>query len=505
MLYRACLFARRASLWRRWPRHAGLAGLLLTLMQIGFAAAQPYPPLQPMVDAAEADSTLRLEPAVYAGPVVINKPLRIDGGGEAVIDGLGQGTVVLLETDGATLKGLTLRGSGSSHNDIDAAVQVRGNFNVIKDNLIEDCLFGVDLQQSNNNIVRGNRIASKAVDLGVRGDAVRLWYSFNNQVTDNQIRNARDTVVWYSGDNLIARNDARGGRYSLHFMYSQANRVEDNHYEDNSVGIFLMYSDGVELRRNYIANALGPTGIGIGFKETSEVIVEDNQILYCATGLYLDVSPYQPDTLNQIHNNLIAYNGVGIRWLNDWQGNHFTGNRFKGNITQMVVEGGTTANRNLWEGNTWDDYEGFDRDGDGIGDTPHELYTYADRLWMDVPPAQFFKGSPMLEVLDFLERLAPFSPPQLLARDAQPRVATIAPVGSSDPGSDPSDAGRRNAGSSDVAWSSRGVDQDADRGAGEAADQAVDREAASSDAAARPSRSGFDALEALRSSLERNE
>jgi nitrous oxidase accessory protein len=453
--------------------------LLLLLTHVGLAAAQPYPTLQPLVDAAKADSTLRLEPKVYAGPVVIDKPLRIDGGGQAVIDGLGRGTVVLLETDGATLKGLRLRGSGDSHNDIDAGVQVRGNFNVVKDNVIEDCLFGVDLQQSNHNIVRGNRISSKMVDLGVRGDAVRLWYSFNNQVTDNLIRDARDTVVWYSGDNLIARNDARGGRYSLHFMYSQANRVEDNHYEDNSVGVFLMYSDGVELRRNYIANALGPTGIGIGFKETSDLVIEDNQVLYCATGLYLDVSPYQPDTENQIRNNLIAYNGVGIRWLNDWQGNRFTGNRFQGNITQMVVEGGKTANRNFWEGNTWDDYEGFDRDADGIGDTPHELYTYADRLWMDVPSVQFFKGSPMLEVLDFLERLAPFSPPQLLARDPRPRMAAIAPFGSEGPKPLPSDA--------------RASGADADRDAG------------GSDTRAVPSPAGFDALEVLRSSLEPGE
>jgi nitrous oxidase accessory protein len=184
-----------------------------------------------------------------------------------------------------------------------------------------------------------------------------------------------------------------------------------------------MYSDGVVVRNNYIANALGPTGIGIGFKETSDVTIEGNQVLYNAAGLYLDVSPYQPDTENRVTDNLIAYNGVGVRWLNDWHGNLFRGNRFKGNITQMVVEGGKTANRNLWEDNYWDDYEGFDRDHDGIGDTPYELYAYADRIWMDVPPAQFFKGSPMLEVIDFLERLAPFSRPQLMARDPQPRMS----------------------------------------------------------------------------------
>ena len=80
------------------------------------------------------------------------------------------------------------------------------------------------------------------------------------------------------------------------------------------------------------------------------------------------------------------------------------------------------AVKNTWEGNHWDDFEGFDRDGDGIGDSPYELYAYADRIWMDVPAAQFFKGSPMLEVLDFLERLAPFSPPEMVLQDKLPKI-----------------------------------------------------------------------------------
>jgi nitrous oxidase accessory protein len=408
-------------------------GLLWACTAFVQAGSGDYPSLQPLVDAASPGAVLTPEPGTYAGPVVVDRPLTIDGGGKVTIDGGGHGTVVLLKTDGATLRGLHLTNSGESHNDIDAGVQVRGNFNVVKDNVIDNCLFGIDLQQSEDNVVRRNRISSKPVELGIRGDAIRLWYSFRNKITDNVIRDSRDTVVWYSKDNLIARNDARGGRYSLHFMYAQANQVEDNHYEGNSVGIYLMYSDGVVLRNNLIANAAGTTGIGIGFSETSDITVEDNRVLHCAVGLYLDVSPYQPGTSNRIRNNLIAYNGIAVRFLNDWQGNSFIGNRFQGNITQVVVEGGKTANRNHWEGNFWDDYEGFDRDGDGIGDTPYALRAYADRLWMDVPGAQFFKGSPMLETIDFLERLAPLSVPNLLVTDPRPLWGAGVEVAIADP------------------------------------------------------------------------
>ena len=351
---------------------------------------------------------------------MVDKPIVIDGQNQVTVDGGGKGTVILLDTDGATLKNLHLTNSGESHNEIDSGVQIRGKFNVVKDNLIDNCLFGVDLQQSSYNIVRRNKISSKPFELGQKGDAVRLWYSFDNKITDNEITDSRDMVVWYSANNTIARNTGSNSRYSLHFMYSQYNLVEDNSYYNNTVGIFLMYSDGVVVRNNHIAHAAGPTGVGIGFKETSDLVIEGNQVLYCASGFYIDVSPYQPDTTNRFKDNVLAYNGIGIRFLNDWTGNVFTHNQFVDNLTQVVVSGGKTANRNVWDGNYWSDYEGFDLDNNGVGDAPYDLYAYADRLWKDVPNAQFFKGSPMLEVMDFLERLAPFSDPDLLVRDKLP-------------------------------------------------------------------------------------
>jgi nitrous oxidase accessory protein len=184
-----------------------------------------------------------------------------------------------------------------------------------------------------------------------------------------------------------------------------------------------MYSDGVELRGNHITGGVGATGMGIGFKETSDVLIEGNSILYCAKGIYLDVSPYQPDTTNRILSNRIAYNGVGVLFHSDWHSNVFRDNDFRGNFTQVAVRGGGSARRNTWESNRWDDYRGFDRDADGRGDTPYELFAYADRIWLEVPPAAFFRGSPLFEAIDFLDRLAPFSEPTLIVRDASPRFA----------------------------------------------------------------------------------
>lgn len=382
--------------------------------------------LQAMVDAAAPGDVISPPAGTYAGPLEIDKAIVLDGRGQVTIDAGGKGSIILLETDGATVRGLRLVNSGGSHNDLDSGIQVRGNYNVIKDNVIENALFGIDLGQSDDNIVRRNKISSKPYALGIRGDSIRLWYSKNNRIEENRIFDSRDMVVWYSEGNTIARNTVRGGRYALHFMYAKKNLVEGNRYENNSVGVFLMYSDGVTLRNNHISHGLGATGMGIGMKESSDVIIEGNEIVYCATGIYMDVSPYQPGSTNYITGNQIAFNGIGVLFHNDWTGNVFRDNQFSANYVQVSVNAKASARRNDWDGNYWDDYHGFDRDRDGLGDTGYEMRVYADQLWMDVPTAAYYRASPLLSLIDFLERLAPFSEPVVLLRDEKPKMIATA-------------------------------------------------------------------------------
>ncbi|CAG0977430.1 putative ABC transporter binding protein NosD [Burkholderiales bacterium] len=379
------------------------------------------PAFQALVDAAPAGSVLKPAAGSYAGPVRLTKPLTIDGGGQVVIDAGGKGTVFSLETDGAVLRGLALRGSGNSHDTDDACLDVRGHRNTIEALEISDCLFGIDLKQSNQNLVRHNRIVSKPVPLGVRGDALRLWYSRDNRVEYNDIADSRDMVAWYSHGNVISHNVSRRSRYSIHFMFATYNLVEHNRFYDNAVGVYLMYTEGVHIKHNLISHANGPTGMGIGLKEASDAVIEGNEIIYCAVGAHSDLSPFQPDTKIEFKNNRFAYNGIGIRFTAELGGNVATDNIFEGNLSHVVQSSGSTAGLNQWRGNYWDDYQGFDRNGDGVGDTPYQLYAFADRIWMEIPQARFFKSSPGMELLDFLERLAPFSTPDLILKDEAPR------------------------------------------------------------------------------------
>jgi len=135
-------------------------------------------PLQEMIDATSEGGTLVPPPGTYHGSITLDKAITLDGQGKVIIDADGKGSVILIDTDSASVRNLKLINSGESHNEIDSGIQVRGDFNVIKDNIIEDCLFGIDLGQANNNIIKRNTISSKDNELGLRGDSIRLWYSF---------------------------------------------------------------------------------------------------------------------------------------------------------------------------------------------------------------------------------------------------------------------------------------------------------------------------------------
>lgn len=385
-------------------------------------AARDAADIQALLDAAAEGAVVEPPPGRYVGHVEITKPLILDGKGQVTIDAGGHGTVLVVRTSNATVRNLHLVGTGEDHNGEDAGIQVRGDNNVIKDNRIEDALFGIDLQKSYHNIIRRNRISSKPLELGMRGDSIRLWYSDDNLLEDNVIKDSRDFVLWYAKRNRITGTHATGGRYGLHFMFSGDNVIEKNTFVDNSVGMSLMYNQGDIIRNNVISHSVGATGTCISMKEASAITIAGNEIVYCATALSFDVSPFQPETENVIENNRIAFNDIAVAFVSDWDRNVFRNNRMESNLTEVAVFGGGSAKRNTWDGNTWDTYEGFDRNGDTVGDTPHRVWNYAGRVWMDVPQTRFFKGTAILEVLDFLDRLAPFSEPTLLLEDMRPRL-----------------------------------------------------------------------------------
>jgi len=396
--------------------------LFISLLGVSLFAANI---LQDVINKAKAGSLLELPKGVYKGNIVIDKPLIIDGKNQkAIIEGDGKGTVVTIKSSFVTIKNLIIRHSGAEHERVDAGVSLKKvkHCNVTNCRL-EDVLFGIDMQEAHESNISNNFITSKNFSLGLRGDAIRLWYSNDNVLSNNRIIKSRDFVVWYSHGNLIEKNYGEYCRYSLHFMYAGKNFVKNNEFVHNSVGIFFMYSQDTIAIGNIIKNSLGTTGLGIGLKDASNFTIKNNTIIYCARGLYIDRSPFEPDTINDIENNYILYNSEGVHFHSLSLHNKFIGNVIKGNIETVINDSyNTKVTENIWDGNYWDDYEGFDKNKDGIGDTPHNIYYYADKMWLLNPNVKFFYGSPVISILNFLAKLAPISEPVRLLTDKHPKM-----------------------------------------------------------------------------------
>jgi nitrous oxidase accessory protein len=369
-------------------------------------------------------AVLCLEPGEYAGPVRLTRPVTLWGPRGAVVRSSGEGSTVRVEADGVRLQGFSVAGSGRRFEQTDAAVLLRGCDLSAEGLHISGALFGISVERSARVRLAGNQIiGTGGKDLGLRGDAIRFWEVHDSVIEDNLVRESRDIVVWYSPDNLMRGNRVEDGRYGTHFMYSSRNAVRDNVYLGNVVGVFVMYCDEVEVAGNLVAEAAPPGGMGLGLKDAGNVRVLDNRMIRNPVGIYIDTSPVRRDQENRFRGNALDFCDAGIVFHRSETRNAFEGNDLRGCPVPVRVEGGGDARGVRWSGNYFDDYSGYDLDGDGAGDVPYEQRRLSLQLTSRHESLRFFRGTPAFGLLDLVSKVFPVLAPQELLRDESPRMA----------------------------------------------------------------------------------
>ncbi len=278
-----------------------------------------------MIDAAAPGDTVIVPAGTWTAPILIDKPLTLEGQAWPVIQGDGSGDVIRIQSPDVTVRGFVVRGSGVSLDREDAGIRAMGANTVIENNRIEDALFGIYLEQAADSVVRGNTIHGMDLPISRRGDGLKVFYSPRTLIEANVMRDTRDALLWYSPYSIVRGNDFATGRYGLHMMQSDHHLIEENIFRNNSVGIYVMYGNVFEMRQNLLDSNRGPSGYGIGLKEASDVLLEGNRIVNNRAGVYSDASPLQPETTVTYRNNLLAYNEIGLEMLPNTQRNRFPG------------------------------------------------------------------------------------------------------------------------------------------------------------------------------------
>ncbi|MGN6705151.1 MAG: nitrous oxide reductase family maturation protein NosD [Rhodanobacter sp.] len=406
-----------------------LAALLLALSPA--LPAHAHEPLELAVAAAAPGATVSVPAGVHAVHLKLDKPVTLIGQPGAILDGGGSGDVVRIGASHVTVRGLTLRRSGSDLTATNAGIFVERQARdvTLEGNRIEDSLFGVYLDGAADVRVRRNVIRGmRSLRVADRGDGIHLWNDTGCTIEGNDVADSRDGIyVYVSPHNTIARNVVHGVRYGIHYMYSQDNLLLDNVSRGNLAGYALMSSHHLKVIGNssedeqsygFLLNYIAHSEIAgnriyriKGQSDDAGGTIDGTE----GKGLFVYLSQF-----NDFHDNLVADSQIGIHVTagsehNRLWGNHFEDNRIHVKYVQNLAQEWSAHGR----GNFWSDYLGWDLDADGIGDVPFRPNDGVDVLLWKYPSARNLMSSPSVLLLRYVQRAFPvFTPPSV--QDSRP-------------------------------------------------------------------------------------
>lgn len=381
------------------------------------------------IDQAQPGDRIEVRGGTFPGGLVIDKPVTLVGIDRPVIDGGGAGTLVSITAPDVWFEGFDLRNSGASHDKEDSAIVVDAPRATIIANSMENVLFGIYLRQSPGSVVRGNRVDALPVDVALRGDGIRVWYSDDVTIDGNVATDGRDIILWYSNDALVTNNDFDRNRYGMHLMFSDRATIERNSLDKNTIGLYVMYSRDVRIVGNSLSNNAGVTGGGLGLKDVDAAWIEGNRFVNNQTAIQVDTSPREPNVENYILSNVIAFNDIGIAFQPAVRHNTLLGNAFIDNNEHVALMGRGKLRDITWavdgRGNFWSDYAGYDADGDGVGDIPYVSRQLFESMLADHPELRLFAYSPASMAIDFAAEAFPSFRPAVKFEDPNPLMKPI--------------------------------------------------------------------------------
>lgn len=302
-----------------------------------------YQSIQAAVDAALPGDEIEIQSGTYYEHLNLTKPLRLigidSGQGRPVVDAGGQGSPIALKSDGTTVDGLIIKGSGAK----EPGIAVLSSGNTISNN--EICHQGKDgllLQRSSNNLIAGNLLAYNG------RNGIYLQQCNNNILSDN-------TASYNSNAGIVLEE-------------SSSNRLERNAASKNKDGILLDRSGNNLLQQNLL---MSNSRDGIALQESHANRLIKNNASYDYNGVRLTNSAE-----NRLQENFAGFcHQNGIRLVSS-SGNVLWQNVLQSNGRDAYDD----ENDNLWydseqrAGNYYSELMNCsDGNGDGFCDEPYSI------------------------------------------------------------------------------------------------------------------------------------
>ena len=294
--------------------------------------------IQEAIDYSTNGTTIIVHSGTYYENIVIDKTINITGENKinTIIDGQGNGYVVVLSSNNVIISGFTIQHSGQgTHLSGISGIYIASDNNRISQNTIRDNNIGIHAnheKQSSNNIITQNTIINNS------NDGIYLIDSSNNKILENHISENALTGIYLtqiSGDTITgnAINDNHG--IGILLLWSNTSTVSANTISNNTGrGIILQGSSNNTILENIIENN-EKEGIAV-IEDSSDNTISQNTLGNNLYGLIID---YGFETDTSIENNNVIFM------------NNFINN------SQNALE---HQSSNMWDngskGNYWSDY-----------------------------------------------------------------------------------------------------------------------------------------------------
>ncbi len=380
----------------------------------------PADDLEQIISNAKPKDRIVLTHGRYLANLKINQSIELVCQSGAVIDGNHRSDTIRVSAAHVTIKNCRISNWGNSLSEMNAGIFVEKTapYIVIDNNYLKGDTFGIWLDASNHATISNNQIEGNlSIRSQDRGNGIHLYNVHHSLVKNNKVWHTRDGIyIDTSNDNRLIGNKLHHLRYGIHYMYSYNNHLENNYTHDTRTGYALMQSKFLTVLNNRSENDTN-YGILMNYIVSSTIVGNrishvhqqqgsgGEQLIKGAEGkaLFMYNAPF-----NTVSNNLLTESDIAIHLTAGSEGNKIYGNYFVKNKRQVKYVANTEVEWSYQaKGNYWSDYQGWDRNSDGIGDEPFEPNDGIDKILWKYPVANVLINSPAIQTLKWVQKAFP--------------------------------------------------------------------------------------------------